>query len=309
MLILLGPDGTGKTTLALQLKSKFGMEYKHYTQHHYYNDYISDLVSLKLRNCVLDRYAFCDVPYSKVMQRAFLFTPKQFHNLTSMMLIQNPAIILCTHKPLEEDYPADQYLPYAKWDRCMELYIEFLESNHIPYITYDYADPIDLAPYISSHKTPLWWTKNWIHGYGCSGSPHPKVLMVAEELGPDNKNNIPFETGPTGYMMIELLNDTSTPLYDLALTNFIKAPYNVRRKPNDEDLLLLDEELEQLQPKLVVFMGKVSRAGIKVVESRGIAHEEITHLGYFNHARMPIPQEYKNQWKSFFYGITKLRLD
>ena len=225
MIIIEGPDGSGKTTLA----KKLGLPYYHFTKESSYEDYLKPLCELKLFNAVLDRHIFSEYPYSLTMKRDFAFTMKQWHNIILLTLAQNPLIVLCTHKPAPSEYPSDQYLPYAEWDECLRLYREFLSTHLIQHIEYDYLGRtkafIDtLLALETIHKDQVsWWPSIWKGGYGYICSTRPKVLLVAERQGPNNMNSLPFETGPTGYMLTNMLADTGTPLGKFAVTNMVKS--------------------------------------------------------------------------------------
>ncbi len=283
MIIIIGPDHTGKTTLAKRL----GLPYLHFDQHSTYEDFLKPLVSLDTLGAVLDRHAICEYPYSLVMNREFKFTMKQWHNLLLLTLIQNPLVILAIHKPSILEYGDDQYMPYDKWDLCLELYKLFLSTHHIPYLTYDYDTPHDISTLLELDKNNCervsWWTTMWDLGMGCIGSPYPKVLLVAERLGPNNMNNLPFETGPTGKMLSGMLSATGTPLNKVAITNIVKAPRRSTRPPGEFDLDMLRTEIRHLQPEKVVFMGNIAKAGIKVAKGLDVPYETITHFGYYNH--------------------------
>jgi len=248
MIIVIGPDGSGKTTLAKELSKKYSLPYFHYTKDSTYDEYIRDSCALNWKNAVLDRHAICELPYSEVMGREFRFTMKEWHNILLITLIQNPVIVLCVHKPLEYQYDKGQYLPYGKWDRCLQLYRDFLESNKIACIHFDYVVGrnlkwmADLST--STTRSMDWWEPMWTSGWGCVGSPNPKVLLVAERIGPNNTHSIPFETGPTGLMLSDLLRKTGTPLGRFAVTNLVKSWRRDSREPNDEDMRLLGIELD-----------------------------------------------------------------
>ncbi len=249
MIILIGPDGTGKTTLAKRLSLRI----HHHTQHSNYMDYLAPLCKLEFKDAVLDRTFFCEFAYASAMKRQFQFTQKQWHNLVQMTLIQKPVIILCTHKPFEVEYDKKQYLPYELWDDVMRLYRELLNYHRIPYMEYDYLDHQDDVQYlrlaITYNAQMTWWREHWAAGYGCAGSPNPKFLLVAERIGPNNMNNIPFETGPTGYMLANMLQATGTPLGVLAITNMVKTYRRDARAVNDADNELLREEIAFLKPQ------------------------------------------------------------
>lgn len=308
MIIILGPDHSGKTTLA----KKFDLPYYHFDYNSEYTDYLKPLCELKFFDAVLDRHCICEYAYSIVMDRKFKFTMKQWHNLVLLTLMQNPIVVLCTHKPLPSEYSKDQYLPYEKWDDCLTLYKEFLDTHYIPYIEYDYSAPRSVVDLLSVERfwreEMSWWKPMWEAGYGAIGSPRPRVLLVAERLGPNNINNLPFETGPTGYMLTNMLYETKTPLGKFAVTNLVKSFRRDTRPPNEEDLKLLRIELENLKPKKVVFMGATAKRGTKVAKELGIEYADITHLGYYHHQGVTDMTGYYAEWRRLMDVIPTLSL-
>lgn len=303
MIVIIGPDQSGKTTLAQSLESaasKLGV--CHFDQHSSYDDYLKPLCSLELIDGVLDRCHMCEYPYHKVMGREFRFSLKEWHNLTLLMLMQNPLVILCTHKPQQYEYKTNQYLPYDKWDECLRLYRHFLNSHHIEHIEYDYnisgVDCRSMLLLDVAHAVSMkWWTPMWKAGYGAIGSTYPKALIVAERLGPNNVNNLPFETGPTGRMMSDMLFETRTPLGKITITNLVKSFRRDTRPPNDQDLTLLSLEIQALKPDKVVFMGTPAKKGIPVAKKLGVPYFCIPHLGYFHHKGVKDMSSYYTHWR------------
>lgn len=313
MIIILGPDASGKTTLA----KKLGLPYHHFDKDSEYNDYLKPLCELKLLNAVLDRHCICEYAYATVMERKFKFSMKEWHNLMLLTLMQKPVIILCTHKPAPFSYSREQYLPYDKWDECLRLYRHFLNTHYIPYLEYDYIT--DILPTDRLHllftrleekyrSQMSWWVPMWEAGYGAIGSVQPKVLLVAERLGPNNMNNLPFETGPTGYMLSDMLTETGTPLGKFAVTNLVKSFRRDTRSPNEDDLKLLRVELENMKPEKVVFMGSTAKRGIKVAKELGIEYTELVHLGYYHYQRTTDMSGYHAEWRKIMGVIPTLSL-
>jgi hypothetical protein len=312
MIILLGPDHTGKTTLAKKLEEEFNLRYFHYTKDSTYEDYLKPMCNLEWTNAVLDRHIICEYAYSYVMRRKFAYTDKQWHNILLSTLIQRPIIILCCHRPDESVYEQDQYLPLDNWDMCLSKYDEFLNNNHIPFIRYDYDIQLDLHSLIEQQDAEVscgwWWRPLWRNGWGCTGSCHPKVLLVAERIGPNNINGIPFETGPTGQMLTDLLTVTGTPLGDFAVTNYIKDKRHSTREPNKADEALFSMEIEGLEPKKIVFMGSVSKKGARIVKEYGVDYIEVPHFGYYAHQGSRSVTPYIHSWRKLFYPETSIEL-
>ncbi len=303
MIIILGPDHTGKTTLAKRLAEARGRGYFHYTKDSTYQDYIKDMCALNWWNGVLDRHAMCEYSYATVMERPARFSMKEWHNILLTTLIQNPLIVLCVNKPTQHEYSAGQYLPYSKWDECLRLYRQFLSTHQIPYMTYDYSNggnpviELMLNHARSQSEAMEWWVPMWKAKYGCIGSIHPKLLLVAERIGPNNVNNIPFETGPTGHMLTDLLAATGTPLNKFAVTNFVKSYRGDSREPNDQDMSLLEIELDHLKPEHIVFMGTVAKNAAKLAKARNIPFTLVPHFGAYSHKGDRSIERYVPEWK------------
>lgn len=142
-----------------------------------------------------------------------------------------------------------------------------------------------------------WWRQHWLAGYGCAGSSRPQILLVAERIGPNNLHNVPFETGPTGAMLSDMLSVTGTPLGKFAVTNMVKSFRRDTRQVNTRDVELLEEEIMHLKPKKVVFMGSPARRGIPVAKAQGCEVGTLVHLGSLNYAGVKDMSGYYREWQ------------
>lgn len=311
MIIVIGPDGSGKSSLMRDLR----MPYIHYNQHTTYEEFLEPLVNQNAWDIVFDRNCFCEKIYHELMNRKFKFTPKQWHNLCYLTLAYNPLVVLCTYHQPKELYKDDQYLPYEKLERCLELYREFLTREKIPYIEYDYSeyysDYLNQKDYeeyevfinILKHKDWLnmkeadWWSLYRHNGnYAIGNLTSPELLIVAERIGPDNTNMIPFETGPTGAIMSDMVRALNIPFNDLAITNYVKTirkkdgatHEEYTRNPDTFDEGYFKTELTYIKPKRVLLMGGIAKKGKKIVkEHYGDKHAEhileLPHFGAYRH--------------------------
>lgn len=165
MIILLGPDNTGKTTLAKQLvqASKEFSSYHCSTKTEFY-DYWDFLAhSLSLNTTIFDRWFFCDLPYAKVVRQEerSKFTYQQIHLLNTLTRQYKPLILLCTKQAKNFD-AREQLATKEQHNELLFEYKRVLGVLQHPYIMYNWENPmINLEEILALHKNtrPTWLIK------------------------------------------------------------------------------------------------------------------------------------------------------
>ena len=152
IIIIEGPDGAGKTTLANLISKQTGYQLLHRTQpkneedkKRMMDEYIQVLKAGK--NVIMDRAWYSELVYGPVMRDASVLTYPQMYELEKLAAKNGAIVIYCT-------------APEATlWKRCMrrgEDYITKRETFHeictgfnelmygvphmIPVVTYEYED-------------------------------------------------------------------------------------------------------------------------------------------------------------------------
>jgi hypothetical protein len=165
MIILLGPDNTGKSTLASELNSSSGSKIHHCNTDTIYSEYIAMLSDPIVQDTVFDRWFFCDIPYATVVrkeqQSKFSYQEVQIMNKFTSMY--KPLILLCTNQA--ENFTEREQL--STQDQHAALLLDYRRVLCIlqqPYTVYDWENPfatpeklLDMAA--NSYK-PGWLTYN-----------------------------------------------------------------------------------------------------------------------------------------------------
>ena len=152
IIIIEGPDGAGKTTLANKIKDQTGYLLMHRSQpkteedkKRMMDEYMQVIKSGK--NCVFDRSWYSEMVYGPVMRDASVITYPQMYELERMLARNGALIIHCTGPEI------------ALWKRCLKrgedyitdretfskIYTGFDELMHdvphiVPVLTYEYKD-------------------------------------------------------------------------------------------------------------------------------------------------------------------------
>ena len=303
MIILLGPDHSGKSTFAKSLQT-YGYDIFHPTQHTEYEDYISFLTGIvpsSPSKFVCDRFRFCDLPYSRVVRNTeHRFTLKQFHNLLWLTLAYRPIIILFTRKG-PNYLSREQLSTEEQFDPLLAYYRGALDKIGVEYSEYDWENPpFDISELAIKEEEEsqknLWWRNMLEGGYaGIGNSKNPSVVLLAEELSSNNKNLLPFEAGPSGFFLSEVVKDTGLPkLTDFFITNWKKT------KKGGEDKKLFIQEIEELKPKSVVLLGRTAEAAIPTLELLEIPYKTIMHPAACSNYHSISKEEYKTRWEKIY---------
>ncbi|MEI8129946.1 MAG: uracil-DNA glycosylase [bacterium] len=125
-----------------------------------------------------------------------------------------------------------------------------------------------------------------------AGSPTAEVVFIGEAPGKtEDKLGIPF-MGSAGRFLDEMLSEIKLSRSDVYITNVVKyrPPNNRDPLPEEKDACRawLIEELELVQPKLIVFLGRHALRSffpdLKIGEAHGKlvhAHVDGLHTEYF----------------------------
>lgn len=151
IIILEGPDGSGKTTLANKIKDQTGfmlLHRSHQTDSNadsLFDEYVQVIKAGK--NCIMDRGWYSEMVYGPVMRGASAITYPQMYELERLLARNGALIIHCT-------------APEATlWKRCLkrgEDYVTKKDAFHeicngfdvlmndvphyVPVLTYEYKD-------------------------------------------------------------------------------------------------------------------------------------------------------------------------
>jgi len=301
MIILLGPDHSGKSTFAKSLQN-YGYGLFHPNQYTEYEDYINFLTGIvpaSSTSFVCDRFWFCELPYSRVVrQTEHRFSLKQFHNLLWLTLAYSPIVILFTKKG-PNYLSREQLSTEEQFEPLLTYYRGALSKIGIEYLEYDWENPsFDLSDIVMQEaeesRKNSWWGRMLESGYaGIGNSKNPSSILLAEELSLNNKNLLPFEAGPSGYFLSEVIKDTNLPrLTDFFITNWKKT------KNPMEDTRLFVVEMEELKPKSVLLLGRTAEAAIPTLEMLDIPYKTIMHPAACSNYHSISKDEYKRRWKN-----------
>ena len=151
ILIIEGPDGSGKTTLANQLSKQTGYPVIHRVQpkndedkQRMLDEYMDILQSGK--NAIFDRSWYSEMVYGPIMRDTSVITYPHMYTLETLLAKRGGMIIYCTDKPETlwrratrrgEDYITE----YGTFVDICEAFDELMSVPHkIPVVKYDYKD-------------------------------------------------------------------------------------------------------------------------------------------------------------------------
>ena len=152
IIIIEGPDGAGKTTLANKIKDQTGFMLLHRTQpkteedkQRMMDEYVQVIKAGK--NCILDRSWYSEMVYGPVMRDTSVITYPQMYELERLLARNGALLIHCTAPEAAlwkrclrrgEDYITDRDTFHKICNGFDQLMYDV--PHHIPVLTYEYKD-------------------------------------------------------------------------------------------------------------------------------------------------------------------------
>lgn len=153
LICLIGGDRTGKSTLCEEF-IKNGFEYHHFIapKNSAYEEfggfarqYFLDPVNAG-KKVILDRYMYCDFPYSKHYGRGTDMTWDRLHEIEDIMLGFDPSakIVYCENDidlnwKLIEEEGKHEFKTKTEVLELRKTYMEVLSHSKLPWIKYDFT--------------------------------------------------------------------------------------------------------------------------------------------------------------------------
>lgn len=282
VIVLEGPDCSGKSTLAKQLATFHGFEYRHIGKprpnEDVFRTYTLELWrALKSPNpVVFDRLYLGETIYGPIMRGQSLLSPMQQRLIERLMMANDVKQVICLpdFEVCHEKWRARLGQEYVKLDQQLKKIWDGY-SRELRFLRYDYTRqdgeflPRVLMPMRTLPPNVL-------------GSPNAKLLIIGEQV--NTRKTLTdwafFAYDSSSGYLNEALMRAEIPEEDLAFCNAIKVN-NERR-----DLL----EVLQRMPKFVraICLGRKAE---EVCRKQQIPHIQLPHPSYwkrFKHGNMSI---------------------
>lgn len=154
-IIIVGPDGAGKSTLARKISAQTGFEIikrnkpeSEEEKQQMYQQYCQ--VIMHRNNVIFDRFAYCEQVYGTVMRDKSVLSDAQVKYLESLLAMKGAIVIHCTDdidvlwkrcKERGEAYVVD----YNKLAQIKYMYDDIFSQEHlIPVVEYRIRDEQDM---------------------------------------------------------------------------------------------------------------------------------------------------------------------
>jgi predicted ATPase len=276
VIILEGPDGSGKTTLANHLVNCYGFKYEHekqpkatWTSRDLFSHYVQTLYRAQRARqpVVLDRHYLGETIYGPVMRNRSLLTAGQVILIERLVRAGGTRVIVCLPPwgTVVANWQAKQCDYVTQPEKLRDIYERYLHeftSSHDQLLeSYDYTRGHEIM--LSSRlKLPP----------GVIGSPTADVLLVGERVNTNlTSTDWAFfaETGSSGFLNQTIIRAGLTE-DRIALVNAFP--------PHEHDSKNLVDIITHL-PKLrhIIALGKTTA---RACENQGIKHTTLPHPSY-----------------------------
>lgn len=281
MLIIEGPDNSGKTTLAKQIAAFYDTEYvASIGPRADYDWWITQLKlpPAQLISQVRDRFFFSELVYGPLLRGKLRVNQQQIEVVQSMIQATDPLIITCEFVPDQMQFDSREQL--TTFGNQIEINENFHALNFSNYwhIHYDWRDPVSVVTTLAA--IDQWWmsrdlavSRRQVLSRG-RGPLCPHYMIVGIDLADNNTHKIPFEQSKSAHLVHEFLRDVGVDPVMCYFTNGEKKGSGL----SQDNLQYLLKEFEVCRPRMVIGLGKTPSIMLSILS---IKHLSLPHPGYF----------------------------
>lgn len=301
MIIIEGPDGSGKSTLVQWIKenTSFGVLKPYYPKVNQLSYYLH--TPSMYAGYFLERYYLSELAYPQFKQDREIMVPWGQFQIEAAMLPYAPVIFYL--RPERETIirniktRGDDYVDENDVDKMLQVYDSIIDKSFVPVVKYDFEKDdvaLKIEEAVSKHVTSDSYCID-LRGYLYTGSTKRGGIMI---IGDDPSN----ESVGNGYIKGFLSDKGSSAflhqaLFEAGIYNHTMPYFTNWGKGFDNDtdrMKALQEEIDTIQPRKIITMGK------DVAQKTGIGGGELEHPSFVKRFHSKNYEWYINKIKSLF---------
>jgi len=259
MIIVEGPDSSGKTTLAKELASQFGLNYLKSPGPKTDYDWWMSVLTLptdQLAKLICDRFLFSEFVYGPIVRGKIKLSPLEIDLVISMLVTAEPLVVHCELHYNREYFDCRPQL--LDWDtnlRAAAAYTHVLRGwNHKVYKWNDWNSHAATCKAVDSYCNQSvvdWQARRKELSYGRGQLCSPQLMIVGESFSTNNQWKVPFERSRSAQMLHEGLRKAGFTMWDVWFTNVLKTGKGL----TSADMTTLKREIELLNPTEILSLG------------------------------------------------------
>lgn len=298
MIVLLeGADGTGKTTLAQQLKQAYGLKYLHFgVPDEHPMDYWFKTLSEICEPTVIDRLHLSEEAYGPVFRDGSQLTPLQFWLIEGWLYARATLLVMCsTSWERMKDNQAKVEGPYhdERQTQVVENFMGLAAKTSLPLLIHDYAASTSRLLVNASIPNFVRWADKIKWDEMGVGALRPSVWLVGDQPNPrgatkEHLRHLPFLSTSGEYLRRAL---TYTGLADWSLIHLSNARDRAG-EAND-----LHAKWEELGTPPVVALGNVASKELTTAE---VPHQKVPHPQWWRRFKHHSVEQYGEEIRNAY---------
>ena len=284
MLVIEGPDNSGKTTLVDRICAQFPSLLRHKSPgpDADYDWWMRQLTQPPeaLAVSIYDRFYFSELVYGPICRGQISLSVHRQEVIESLLVTAEPLIIHC--KLIEDEALFNNRPQLFGWEVQQQAAKAYgaVFAPHWNLTTHDISHSQALRNQLN--ETVLvylsfmaeWQAQRMVINHGRGLTESPDLMVVGQNLAKDNLWRTPFERSRSGLMVHSALRSYRLPVHKVWFTNAHKTKGGLCQK----NIRALEREIELIRPRRTIAVGSKAAGLLGVLNHH---HLKVYHPGYY----------------------------